>query len=79
MPAGRPERQIRSASPTPADEARVAATVPAGRLATPEEIAWWATALCSRHAGYITGENLTIDGGHWLEHEGYMPALAPPP
>jgi NAD(P)-dependent dehydrogenase (short-subunit alcohol dehydrogenase family) len=64
--------------PTPADEARVAASVPAGRLATVEEIAWWATALCSRHAGYITGENLTIDGGHWLEHEGYMPALRPP-
>ena len=64
--------------PTAADEARVAASVPAGRLATVEEIAWWATALCSRRAGYITGENLTIDGGHWLEHEGYMPALRPP-
>ncbi len=62
--------------PTPADEARVAATVPAGRLAGVEEIAWWATALCSRYAGYITGENLVIDGGHWLEQEGYMPALA---
>ena len=61
--------------PTPEDEARVAASVPAGRLATVEEIAWWTAALCSRHAGYITGENLTIDGGHWLEHEGYMPAL----
>ena len=65
--------------PTPADEARVAASVPAGRLATVEEIAWWSTALCSRHAGYITGENLTIDGGHWLEQEGYMPALRPQP
>jgi NAD(P)-dependent dehydrogenase (short-subunit alcohol dehydrogenase family) len=64
--------------PTPADEARVAASVPAGRLATVEEIAWWSTALCSRQAGYITGENLTIDGGHWLEQEGYMPALRPP-
>jgi NAD(P)-dependent dehydrogenase (short-subunit alcohol dehydrogenase family) len=64
--------------PTPADEARVAASVPAGRLATVEEIAWWSTALCSRRAGYITGENLTIDGGHWLEQEGYMPALRPP-
>ena len=64
--------------PTPADEARVAASVPAGRLATVEEIAWWSTALCSRHAAYITGENLTIDGGHWLEQEGYMPALQSP-
>jgi hypothetical protein len=64
--------------PTPADEARVAATVPAGRLASVEEVAWWSTALCSRYAAYVTGENLTIDGGHWLEQEGYMPALRPP-
>ena len=61
--------------PTEADRARVAATVPLGRLATPEEVAWWAAALCSRFADYITGANLTIDGGHWLEQEGYMPAL----
>jgi len=61
--------------PTEDDRARVAATVPAGRLATPEEVAVWAAALCSPAAGYITGENLTIDGGHWLEQESYLPAL----
>jgi NAD(P)-dependent dehydrogenase (short-subunit alcohol dehydrogenase family) len=61
--------------PTEEDRKRVAATVPAGRLATPEEVAWWATALCSPYADYITGETLTIDGGHWLEQESYMPAL----
>jgi NAD(P)-dependent dehydrogenase (short-subunit alcohol dehydrogenase family) len=61
--------------PTEEDRARVAATVPLGRLATPEEVAGWAAALCSPHAGYITGENLTIDGGHWLEQESYLPAL----
>lgn len=61
--------------PTEDDRARVAATVPLGRLATVEEIAWWSTALCSRYAAYITGEVLTIDGGQWLEQEGYMPAL----
>jgi NAD(P)-dependent dehydrogenase (short-subunit alcohol dehydrogenase family) len=65
--------------PTEADRARVAATVPAGRLATPEEIAVWAAALCSPHADYITGENLTIDGGHWLEQESYLPALGKQP
>ena len=65
--------------PTDADRARVAATVPVGRLATPEEVAWWAAALCSRYAGYITGEVLTIDGGHWLEQEGYLPALGKTP
>ena len=61
--------------PTEEDRARVAATVPAGRLASPDEIAVWAAALCSPYADYITGENLTIDGGHWLERESYLPAL----
>ena len=51
--------------------------MPLGRLATVEEIAWWTTALCSRFAGYVTGENFTIDGGHWLEQESYMPSLKP--
>jgi NAD(P)-dependent dehydrogenase (short-subunit alcohol dehydrogenase family) len=61
--------------PTEEDRERVAATVPLGRLATVEEVAWWTTALCSRYADYVTGENLTLDGGHWLEQEGYLPAL----
>jgi NAD(P)-dependent dehydrogenase (short-subunit alcohol dehydrogenase family) len=64
--------------PTPEDRARVAATVPLGRLATVQEIAWWSTALCSSYAGYITGEVLTIDGGQWLERESYLPALGRP-
>jgi NAD(P)-dependent dehydrogenase (short-subunit alcohol dehydrogenase family) len=63
--------------PTEEERARVAATVPLGRLATPHEVAVWAAALCSPAAGYITGENLTIDGGHWLEQESYLPALKP--
>ncbi|MFN8185781.1 MAG: SDR family oxidoreductase [Gaiellales bacterium] len=61
--------------PTEDDRARVSSTVPLGRLATVEEIGWWSTALCSGYASYITGEVLTIDGGHWLEQEGYLPAL----
>jgi hypothetical protein len=61
--------------PTEEDRNRVAATVPLGRLATPDEIAVWGAALCSPQASYITGENLTIDGGHWLEQESYLPAL----
>jgi NAD(P)-dependent dehydrogenase (short-subunit alcohol dehydrogenase family) len=65
--------------PTDEDRARVAATVPLGRLASPEEVAVWAAALCSPYAGYITGETLTIDGGHWLEQESYLPALGEQP
>jgi NAD(P)-dependent dehydrogenase (short-subunit alcohol dehydrogenase family) len=61
--------------PSAEDRARVAATVPLGRLATTEEVAQWGAALCSPYASYITGENLTIDGGHWLEQESYLPAL----
>ena len=61
--------------PTPEDRERIEATVPLGRLATVEEVAWWTTALCSPYADYVTGANLTIDGGHWLEQEGYLPAL----
>ncbi len=63
--------------PDAADRARVEQSVPLGRLATVEEIAWWTTALCSDYAGYVTGMNFTIDGGHWLEQESYMPALKP--
>jgi NAD(P)-dependent dehydrogenase (short-subunit alcohol dehydrogenase family) len=61
--------------PSPDDRARVERSVPLGRLAGVEEIAWWSTALCSRFGSYVTGMNFTIDGGHWLEQESYMPSL----
>jgi len=36
---------------------------PAGRFGDPEEFGATCAFLCSRHAGYITGQNLLIDGG----------------
>jgi 3-oxoacyl-[acyl-carrier protein] reductase len=39
------------------------ATVPAKRFGYPEEFGLTAAFLCSAHAGYITGQNLLIDGG----------------
>lgn len=36
---------------------------PAGRTGTPDDIASMALFLCSEEAGFITGENITIDGG----------------
>jgi 3-oxoacyl-[acyl-carrier protein] reductase len=39
------------------------ATVPAGRFGEPAEFGQLCAFLCSRHAGYITGQNLLIDGG----------------
>ena len=36
---------------------------PAGRFGTPEEFGAACAFLCSVHAGYITGQNLLLDGG----------------
>ena len=36
---------------------------PAGRVGTPEDIAGMVLYLCSERAGFITGENICIDGG----------------
>ncbi|MEK0082456.1 SDR family oxidoreductase [Benzoatithermus flavus] len=44
--------------------ARAARTaIPAGRFGEPEEFGQLCAFICSRHAGYITGQNLLIDGG----------------
>ena len=38
---------------------------PAGRFGTIEEFGDACAFLCSRQAGYITGQNLLLDGGHY--------------
>ncbi|WP_293708780.1 MULTISPECIES: SDR family oxidoreductase [unclassified Stenotrophomonas] len=49
----------------PLDEvaARRRAAIPAGRFGTADEFGAACAFLCSVHAGYITGQNLLIDGG----------------
>jgi acetoacetyl-CoA reductase len=42
---------------------KIVAEIPAGRLATPEEIADAAAYLASEGASYITGTNLAVNGG----------------
>ncbi len=43
--------------------AKQAREVPAGRFGTPEEFGQVCAFLCSAHAGYITGQNILVDGG----------------
>ncbi len=47
----------------PVARAKVLATIPLGRVATPEEIAGPILFLCTPHAGFITGEVLNVNGG----------------
>ncbi|MFJ9855073.1 SDR family oxidoreductase [Streptomyces sp. NPDC101150] len=50
---------------------RVVDSVPAGRFASPEEIADIAAFLLEDRSAYITGEVLTADGGQWLGRQVY--------
>jgi len=43
--------------------AKIVAEIPAGRLAKPEEVADAVAFLVSDNAGYITGTNLSVNGG----------------
>ncbi|HSM39458.1 MAG TPA: SDR family oxidoreductase [Afifellaceae bacterium] len=50
---------------TSADEEanRQIAQIPAGRFGNSEEFGNLCAFLCSRHAGYLTGQNFLVDGG----------------
>ncbi len=43
--------------------ARLAADIPAGRLGTAQEFGQICAFLCSVHAGYLTAQNIPVDGG----------------
>jgi 3-oxoacyl-[acyl-carrier protein] reductase len=43
--------------------AQMAESVPAGRLGTADDFGPLCAFLCSRQAGYITGQNICVDGG----------------
>jgi 3-oxoacyl-[acyl-carrier protein] reductase len=47
-------------------KALLAAEVPAKRLGTPEEFGQVCAFLCSVHAGYLTGQNIPVDGGLYV-------------
>ena len=49
-----------------ATEAAVSAqAIPAQRFGTPDEFGAVCAFLCSVHAGYITGQNVLMDGGNY--------------
>lgn len=49
-----------------ARKARISADIPARRLGTPEEFGQICAFLCSVHAGYLTGQNIPVDGGLYV-------------
>ncbi|MGN6537745.1 MAG: SDR family oxidoreductase [Mesorhizobium sp.] len=49
-----------------ARKARISADIPAKRLGTPEEFGQICAFLCSVHAGYLTGQNIPVDGGLYV-------------
>ncbi|HZP20556.1 MAG TPA: SDR family oxidoreductase [Bauldia sp.] len=55
--AGRSGRRVEDVAAETAD------SIPARRLGTAEEFGRIAAFLCSVHAGYITGQNILVDGG----------------
>lgn len=62
--------RLRGARPAGQSEAeqtaRLVADVPARRLGTPEEFGQVCAFLCSVHAGYMTGQNIPLDGGSYV-------------
>lgn len=47
-------------------KAEVAAGVPAGRFATPEDLTGMAVFLATREADYILAQTYNVDGGQWM-------------
>ena len=46
---------------------RIIANIPVGRLGTPEEIAALTVYLCSDYGQFITGADIAINGGQYMQ------------
>jgi len=58
--------QFLGAHDTPENRARIIATIPLGRMSTPEDVANAALYLASDSARFITGIELPVDGGRTI-------------
>jgi NAD(P)-dependent dehydrogenase (short-subunit alcohol dehydrogenase family) len=47
-------------------KAEVAASVPAGRFAVPDDLTGMAVFLASSEADYILSQTYNVDGGQWM-------------
>ncbi len=47
--------------------AKIVAKIPVGRLGEPEEIARCVIFLAADEAGFLTGETISVNGGHYME------------
>jgi len=57
------ETELTRRNNSPAELAAIAATIPAGRLGRPEEVAELVRWLCSPLNSYLTGQTVVLDGG----------------
>ena len=48
------------------EQEQILARAPLGRLGTPDDIASACAFLCSDEAGYITGQQINVNGGWYL-------------
>lgn len=51
---------------SPEERAAVAAEIPVGYFAKPDEISYWLCSLLDHRAGYLTGQTIYVTGG-WLK------------
>jgi 3-oxoacyl-[acyl-carrier protein] reductase len=54
---------LRDRAPDPQQRREYVKRVPVGRLGKPEDVAWLVVFLASEQAGFITGQNIIVDGG----------------
>ena len=64
-PAHDERRRGQGAEDDRGDRRRRARQHPGGRFGTPDEFGTTCAFLCSAHAGYITGQNMLMDGGQY--------------